>query len=157
MQSRPLRGLTDKGHLLGIKVGGKPNGIDISLFPCWFLWVSICIILRKRLSSCDMLTKLSPSVYWKRLTLISPFSAYLSCTLRGQLVTDFSKCSIVVWCAEMWTGPPTQFKHIWLKMVQPMSSFWAHEAPLGPFLPAVFFNNSGASLLVRISTFALGS
>ena len=26
-----VKGLTDKGHLLGIKVGGKPNGIDVSL------------------------------------------------------------------------------------------------------------------------------
>ena len=35
-------------------------------------------------------------------------------------------------------------------MVQPMSSFWAHEAPLGPFLPAVIFNNSGKDLNIRL-------
>ena len=32
-----VKGVDRQGHLLRIKVVGKQNSIDISLFSCWFL------------------------------------------------------------------------------------------------------------------------
>ena len=39
-------------------------------------------------------------------------------------------------------------------MVHPNASFWAHGAPFGPFLNALTFKSSGASLPIRSWIFA---
>ena len=87
---------------------------------------------------------------------LSPVTADWPLSWAGLSKPGVRTSTAVLW-TEMWTGPPTLFRHTSPDTVHPSLSFCAHGAPGGPFLNALTFNNSGESRPMRTSTLAFVS